>query len=112
MTGALSKPEIDGRCALASNVTNAFFVPPGFNEGAVTAAGLVLLESVDRAAAAAEIAGRWRAARERRAKALIREEGEDWFDRRQVMLSMTAHLATERRLTRFFYLAEKCEESE
>ena len=104
VTGALSKLEIDGRCALSPN---GLFVPPGFNEGAVAAAGLVLLQSVDRAAAAAEIAGRWHAARERRAKALIKEEGQDWFQRRQVMLSMTAHLALERRLTRFFYLAEK-----
>ena len=112
VTGALSKPEIDDRCALVRNVPNAFFVPLGFNESAVTAAGLVLLQSVDRAATTAEIAGRWRTARERRAKALIREEGEDWFQRRQVMLNMTAHLASERRLTRFFYLAEKCEEPE
>jgi SAM-dependent methyltransferase len=110
VTGALSKPEIDARCAVVPNVPNVFFVPPGFNEGAVTAAGLVLLRSVDRAAATAEIAGRWRAARERRAEALMREEGEDWFERRQVMLNMTAHLASERRLTRFFYLAEKREE--
>lgn len=112
VTGALSKREIDGRCVLISNVANAFFVPPGFNESAVTSAGLVLLQSADRAAAAAEIAGRWHAARERRAKALIREEGEEWFERRQLMLNMTAHLASERRLTRFFYLAEKREESE
>jgi len=112
VTGALSKREIDGRCVLISNVANAFFVPPGFNESAVTSAGLVLLQSADRAAAAAEIAGRWHAARERRAKALRREEGEEWFERRQLMLNMTAHLASERRLTRFFYLAEKREESE
>ncbi|WFU02340.1 methyltransferase domain-containing protein [Rhizobium sp. CB3171] len=112
VTGALSKLEIDGRCALVLDASNAFFVPPGFNESAMTAAGLVLLQTVDRAAAAAEIAGRWRDARERRANALIREEGEDWFRRRQVMLNMTAHLASERRLTRFFYLAEKREESQ
>lgn len=112
VTGALSKSEIDGRCALAANGPNMFFVPPGFNEGAVTAAGLVLLQCVDRAAVAAEIAGRWGAARQRRAKALITEEGEDWFERRQLMLKMTAHLASERRLTRFFYLVEKPEETE
>jgi SAM-dependent methyltransferase len=112
VTGAVSKSEIEGRCALISNVSNAFFVPMGFNEGAVAAAGLVLLRSVDCAATTADIASRWRAARERREKALIGEEGEDWYRRRQVMLGMTAHLASERRLTRFFYLAEKCEEAE
>jgi SAM-dependent methyltransferase len=104
VTGPLSKPEIDGRCALGSSL---FFVPPGFNESAASEAGLRLVQSVDRAAAAAEIAGRWRDARALRTQALIDEEGEDWFQRRQVMLDTTSRLAAERRLTRFFYLAEK-----
>lgn len=104
VTGPLSKTEIDGRCALGSNL---FFVPPGFNESAASEAGLQLVQSVDRAAATAEIAGRWRDARARRAQGLIDEEGEDWFQRRQVMLDTTSRLAAERRLTRYFYLAEK-----
>ena len=104
VTGPLSKLEIDGRCALGSNL---YFVPPGFNEGAVAEAGLQMVLSVDRAAAAAEISGRWRDARAKRARALIDEEGEDWFQRRQIMLDTTSRLAAERRLTRFFYLAEK-----
>jgi SAM-dependent methyltransferase len=104
VTGPLSKPDIDGRCALGSNL---FFVPPGFNESAVSAAGLQLVQSVDRGVVAAEIAGRWRDARARHAQALIDEEGKDWFQRRQVMLDTTSRLASERRLTRFFYLAEK-----
>jgi SAM-dependent methyltransferase len=104
VTGPISKTEIDGRCLLGSNL---FFVPPGFNESAASKAGLHMLQSVDRAAAAAEISGRWRDARAKRAQALIDEEGEDWFQRRQVMLDTTSRLAAERRLTRFFYLAEK-----
>jgi hypothetical protein len=86
VTGPLSKPEIDGRCALGSSLS---FVPPGFNESAASEAGLRLVQSVDRAAAAAEIAGRWRDARALRTQALIDEEGEDWFQRRQVMLDTT-----------------------
>jgi SAM-dependent methyltransferase len=104
LTAAVTKPEIDGRCALS---TQATFVPPGFNERAVACAGLPLLECLDRAAAAAEIASRWAAARARRAQALILDEGEEWFVRRQTMLETTARLADERRLTRFFYVAEK-----
>jgi ubiquinone/menaquinone biosynthesis C-methylase UbiE len=104
VTGPLSKPEIDGRCALYSNLS---FAPPGFNERTVSEAGLRLLQSVDRAAAAAEISGRWRDARAKRAQALIDDEGEVWFERRQLMLDTTCRLAVERRLTRFFYLAEK-----
>ncbi len=109
VTGPLTKPEIDGRCALYSNLS---FVPPGFNESAASEAGLQLMRSEDRAAAAAEISGRWRDARAKRAQALIDEEGEDWFQRRQLMLDTTCRLATERRLTRFFYLAEKPEISQ
>ena len=109
VTGPLSKPEIDGRCALGSNL---FLAPPGFNESAASEAGLQLLQVLDRAAAAAEISGRWRDARASRAKALIDEEGEDWFQRRQVMLDTTSRLAAERRLTRFLYLAEKPEKSQ
>jgi SAM-dependent methyltransferase len=104
VTGALAKGEIDGRSVLGSNL---FFVPPGLNEAAVGAAGLVLLSRQDRAAAAAEIAGRWHAARLRRAEALRQEEGEDWFERRQLMLATTAELARSGRLSRFLYVAEK-----
>jgi SAM-dependent methyltransferase len=104
VTGPLSKSQIDRRCALGSNL---FFVPPGINEGTASEAGLRVVQSADRGAATAEIAGRWRDARARRARALIEEEGEDWFQRRQVMLDTTSRLAAERRLTRFFYLAER-----
>jgi ubiquinone/menaquinone biosynthesis C-methylase UbiE len=104
VTGPILKPEIDGRCSLGSNL---FFVPPAFNETAASEAGFQIVHSVDRAAAAAEISGRWRDARAKRAQALIDEEGEDWFQRRQVMLDTTSRLAAEGRLTRFFYLAEK-----
>ena len=104
VTGPLAKPEIDGRCALGPHL---YFTPPGFNERAVGHAGLRLALCEDRTAAAAEIAGRWRDARAKRAPALIDDEGEDWFQRRQVMLDTTFRLATERRLSRFFYLAQK-----
>ena len=57
--------------------------------------------------AAPEIATRWHAARLRRAAALKREEAEEWFERRQLMLATSAELAASRRLSRFLYLAEK-----
>ncbi len=104
VTGPIAKSEIDGRLALGYN---GFFVPPGFNEEILAAAGLTLLSRRDRAAAVAEIAARWRAARERRAELLKREEGEEWFERRQRMLTTSAELAEGRRLSRFLYLAEK-----
>jgi SAM-dependent methyltransferase len=103
LTGAVAKDEIDGRSALGSNL---FFVPPGLNEEAIGTAGLTLLHRQDRAAAVAEIAGRWHAARLRRATALTREEGDEWFERRQRMLATSAELARSRRLSRFLYVAE------
>lgn len=104
VTGAIAKDEIDGRSALGSNL---FFVPPGLNEHAIAAAGLTLVSRVDRADAVAEIAGRWHASRTRRADILRREEGEEWFERRQLMLSTSAELGRTKRLSRFLYAAEK-----
>ena len=104
LTGAVAKDEIDGRSVLGSNL---FFVPPGLNEEAVRAAGLTLLGSKDRAVAVADIASRWHAARLRRAALLAREEGEEWFERRQLMLASSAELAGSGRLSRFLYVAEK-----
>ena len=104
VTGAIAKSEIDGRSALGSNL---FFVPPGLNEEAIRAAGLALLRRQDRAGAVAEIAARRHAARLRRAAILKRDEGEAWYERRQLMLSTSAELARSRRLSRFLYAAEK-----
>jgi SAM-dependent methyltransferase len=103
VTGALAKREIDGRTALGSH---AFFVPPGFNEDAIRAAGLALVARKDCAAAQADVASRWHDARLRRETKLRRDEG-DWFERRQLMLKTTAVLAASRRLSRFLYVAEK-----
>ncbi len=103
LTGAVDKSALHIRAG-----TGFFlFVPPGLDEKAMEAAGLTLLRSEDRTAATAEIAARWHAARLRRAAALQREEGADWFERRQRFLATTAELAASRRLSRFLYVAEK-----
>jgi hypothetical protein len=99
MTGPLSKREIDDRSAVTANLV---FVPPAFNEDAVRAAGLSLIVVHDRTDAVAGIASRWGAARERYAEAIKRQEGTDWFPRRQCMLAAAAELARTRRLRAFF----------
>jgi SAM-dependent methyltransferase len=104
VTGAIAKVEIDGRSALGSNL---FFVPPGLNEEAIAGAGLSLISRRDCAAAQSEIAGRWHAARSARSEKLTLEEGQEWFERRQLMLLTTSELARAKRLTRFLYVAEK-----
>ena len=103
VTGPLAKGEIDGRAALGPHL---LFVPPGFNEDVIRAAGLALIACENRAAAQAEVALRWHDARLRRQTLLRRDEG-DWFEPRQVMLKTTAELAASRKLSRFLYVAEK-----
>jgi hypothetical protein len=66
-----------------------------------------MLRSDNRAAAVAGIAARWHAARLRRAAILEREEGAEWYERRQQMLATSAELAQSGRLSRFLYVAEK-----
>jgi SAM-dependent methyltransferase len=103
LTGAVAKSELDIRGGIG------FFlvVPPGLDEEAIEAAGLILLKREDRTAATAEVATRLHAARARRAAALEREEGADWFGQRQRLLATTAELAQSHRLSRFLYVAEK-----
>jgi SAM-dependent methyltransferase len=103
LTGAVAKSELDIRGGIG------FFllVPPGLNEAAIEIAGLVLLKCEDRTAATADVAACLHAARAHRAAALEREEGADWFEKRQRLLATMAELARSRRLSRFLYLAEK-----
>ena len=103
ITGPVAKSELDIRTA-----TGFFlFVPPGVDEEAIKAAGLVLLRREDRTAAIAELADRWQAARVRHAAALEREEGTEAFELRQRYYATAAELARSRRLSRFLYVAEK-----
>jgi SAM-dependent methyltransferase len=103
LTGAVAKSELDIR----GEIGFLLLVPPGLDEKAIEAAGLVLLKCEDWTAATADVAARLRGARTHRAAALQREEGPDWFAQRQRLLAAMAELAKSRRLSRFLYLAEK-----
>jgi SAM-dependent methyltransferase len=103
LTGAMSRSEMDARASAGPFLV----VPPGLNEKALESARLDLRRSEDHSAAMAEIASLWHATRLRHAAALEQEEGAPWFAQRQLFLSMTAQLASTRRLSRFLYLAEK-----
>lgn len=103
ITGEVAKAALDLRGSAGYFV----LVPPGLNEKAIEAARLTLERGEDRTAATAEIAARWHAARLRRTAALQHEEGAEWFEERQRFLAITAELAERRRLSRFFYVAEK-----
>jgi cyclopropane fatty-acyl-phospholipid synthase-like methyltransferase len=103
VTGPISIEELYVRASQGAFVV----VPPGVNERATTASGLVLRRCEDRTQATAAIAGRWHDARERRAYELQKEEGGEWFAKRQRFLAMTAKLAATGRLSRFLYVAER-----
>lgn len=102
-TGPISSSELDIRASTGFFIV----VPPGVNEDAIRRAGLTLIRSEDRTAVTAELAARWHAARSRHAADLEREEGAAWFEQRQRFLAITAELSSGRRLSRFFYIAEK-----
>jgi 2-polyprenyl-3-methyl-5-hydroxy-6-metoxy-1,4-benzoquinol methylase len=103
VTGSISIEELNIRASQGSFL----LVPPGLNEEAVRASGLVLRLSEDRTRATAEIAARWHVAREHRAVDLQKVEGEEWFTGRQRFLAMTAELAVSGRLSRFLYVADR-----
>jgi len=103
LTGPASREDLELRASQGPFVV----VPLGVNEAAIAAAGLALRTMEDTTAAVADIASRLRAARERRADKLLAMEGADWFAARQRFLEVTADLAEKKRLSRFYYVAEK-----
>jgi SAM-dependent methyltransferase len=103
ITGAVAKSELDVRAAMGS----CLFVPPGFNERTIEAAGLTLVRRDDCTSATAETASKLHAARLKRSTLLVAEEGADWFAQRQLFLTTTGELARTHRLSRYLYVAEK-----
>jgi SAM-dependent methyltransferase len=102
ITGLVSHDEL----AIRSSIGYYVFVPPGENERLITEAGWRLLSVEDTTPAAAAVAGRWRAAREQHRRALADREGDANFSGLQRFLTCVERLLTERRLSRYAYLAE------
>ncbi len=103
LTGPVSNEEVARRTFMG------FFVltPPGANERAIEEAGLVLERSEDRSEAVASVGARMRAARERYRTDLVALEGEEMFRRFQAFLDVAVSLASERRLSRWVFLARR-----
>jgi SAM-dependent methyltransferase len=103
LTGPVSNEEVAHRTFMG------FFVlsPPWANERAIEEAGLVLERSEDRSDAVASIGARMRSARERYRGDLVALEGEETFVRFQTFLDVAVSLASERRLSRWVFLARK-----
>jgi SAM-dependent methyltransferase len=103
LTGMVSHEEL----ATRSSIGFYLFVPPGVNESLLRDAGLAVLAVRDVTAEAAEVAVRWHDARARHREPLVAREGEANFDGLQRFLRCVHTLSTERRLSRYAYLAEK-----
>lgn len=103
VTGLVSSHEI----AVRSSVGEFVYTPPGVNERLVQDAGLHLVRKEDGSENAAAIAKRWHDARTEEAESLVRIEGEERFAGLQRFFAMVHLLASERRLSRILYVAQK-----
>jgi ubiquinone/menaquinone biosynthesis C-methylase UbiE len=103
LAGVISHQEIASR----SSVGYYLFSPPGENERMLEQTGFRLLQATDSTASACLIAERWREAREKRAEALKKIEGQEHFAGLQQFLGSVKKLNQERRLLRRLYVAQK-----
>lgn len=103
VTGALSNDEL----ATRTSIGYFLLVPQGENERLLKEAGFQVLRSDDTTLNAAAIAKRWHDARALRKAALVKIEGEPNFSGLQRFLLCVHALTSEKRLSRFLYLAAK-----
>jgi SAM-dependent methyltransferase len=103
VTGQLSNQEI----AIRSSIGFFLFTPQGHNEQLLAEAGFTVRDVRDVTDAVAGVSGRWRDARERHRAALVALEGDEGFAGLQRFLGTVCTLASQRRLSRFAYLATK-----
>ena len=100
--GVISHQEL----ATRSSIGYYLFSPPGENERLLQEAGFHVLTVTDTSANAAQIADRWREARQQHAADLQKIEGPENFQGLQNFLATVHTLCRERRLLRLLYVAE------
>jgi SAM-dependent methyltransferase len=103
VTGPLTKSEI----ATRSSIGFFLFVPAGYDEQLFSQCGLRLILKEDVTANMARIAKTRRAARAKRSDALRQIEGDQTYEGQQEFFKVAAQIASEGRLSRFLYIAEK-----
>jgi len=101
--GMISHEEIATRSSIGYYV----YSPPGENERLIAQVGFAQIRAIDTTDNASRIAKRWHQAREKRKNELVAVEGSRNFNGLQAFLSNVHRLTTERRLLRYFYLADK-----
>jgi ubiquinone/menaquinone biosynthesis C-methylase UbiE len=103
VTGPLTSTEI----AVRSSIGFFLFVPRGYDERIIQQSGLRLLLNEDVTKNMAEIAERRRAARASKAPDLREIEGDQTYEGQQEFFTVASRIATEGRLSRFLFVAEK-----
>jgi ubiquinone/menaquinone biosynthesis C-methylase UbiE len=103
VTGPLTKSEI----AIRSSIGFFLFVPLGYDEQVILQSGLRLVLKEDVTANMARLAAARRAARAKRSEALRKIEGDPTYEGQQEFFKVAAQIASEGRLSRFVYIAEK-----
>ena len=103
ITGPVSNAELSAR----SNIGFFLFVPLEVTKQYIREAGLNLLRCEDVTGNIELTSGRWHASREKHREDLLKIEGEERFDGLQTFFATVHKLTSERRLSRFVFLAEK-----
>lgn len=103
VTGLLTKEEI----ATRSSIGYFLFAPVGENERIIREAGFQLLRAEDRTEAVARVSRRWYDSRAAHREDLLKIEGEETFDGLQRFLAVVHTLSSERRLSRYAFLAAR-----
>jgi SAM-dependent methyltransferase len=105
ITGPVSSEEL----AVRSSIGFFLFAPPGVNGRLIEEAGFELARQEDATENAAAVSKRWYDARAEDYDALVQIEGEERYVRLQQFFAVVHHLTSERRLSRFVYMAQKRE---
>jgi SAM-dependent methyltransferase len=103
VTGSLSNAEIAAR----SSIGFFLFTPVGGNEAFLRHAGFRVVLTADVTGSVAHTSKRWHDGRATRRAQLLQFEGEQKFGELQAFLAVVHQLSSERRLSRFAYMAEK-----
>jgi SAM-dependent methyltransferase len=103
MTGPVSNEELAAR----SNIGFFLFVPLDVTTHLIKEAGFKLIRCEDVTRNIESTSGRWHASRQKHRENLVKIEGEERFNGLQKFLSTVHKLTSERRLSRFVFLAEK-----
>lgn len=103
ITGMVSHAEI----ATRSSIGYYYYLPVGVNEHMIEGAGFELLRAEELTSSAATVSKRWHDARAHHRAELVSIEGVSNFDGLQAFLWCVHNLTSERRLSRYMYLARK-----